>query len=45
MNKKIALIGPTADATYLMQGNYHGYPSIIISPIKGFQQLTQGTFK
>ena len=40
-NKRIALIGPNANATELMLGNYHGYPSYVFSPIKGFENLTK----
>ena len=41
-NKKIALIGPTANATELMQGNYHGKAPYIIDPITAFSTVTQG---
>ena len=41
-NKKIALIGPTANATVLMQGNYHGVAPFLIDPITAFQNITQG---
>lgn len=41
-NKRIALIGPNANATELMLGNYHGYPAYIFSPIRGFQNVTTG---
>jgi hypothetical protein len=41
-NKKIALIGPTADATGLMQGNYYGRAPFLIDPITAFLGLTQG---
>jgi beta-glucosidase-like glycosyl hydrolase len=41
-NKRIALIGPTANATGLMQGNYHGIAPYLISPVEGFQNVTQG---
>ncbi|CAF0944248.1 unnamed protein product [Rotaria sordida] len=40
-NKKIALIGPTANATRLMQGNYYGTPPFLIDPITGFQEVTK----
>ena len=43
-NKRIALIGPNANATELMLGNYHGYPSYVFSPIKGFENLTNGNY-
>jgi beta-D-xylosidase 4 len=39
--KKIALIGPTANATVLMQGNYYGKAPYLISPLSAFQ--TRGT--
>jgi hypothetical protein len=41
-NKKIALIGPTANATVLMQGNYHGRAPYKIDPVSAFQNVTQG---
>jgi beta-glucosidase-like glycosyl hydrolase len=41
-NKKIALIGPTANATGLMQGNYNGKAPYLIDPITAFQNVTQG---
>ena len=40
-NKKIALIGPTANATTLMQGNYHGTAPYLIDPVSAFRNLTQ----
>ena len=42
-NKKIALIGPTADATVLMQGNYFGHAPYLIDPVTGFRGLVYGT--
>lgn len=42
-NKKIALIGPTANATKLMQGNYFGTAPYIITPLMGFQLIVQST--
>jgi beta-glucosidase-like glycosyl hydrolase len=44
-NKKIALIGPTANATTLMQGNYYGHASFLIDPVTGFKSLTAGTIE
>ena len=44
-NKKIALIGPTANATTLMQGNYYGTAPYLIDPITGFKGVTQGNLK
>ena len=41
-NKTIALIGPTANATKLMQGNYYGKAPFLIDPITGFQSVTAG---
>jgi len=41
-NKQIALIGPTANATVLMQGDYFGTAPFLIGPVTGFQNLTQG---
>ncbi|CAF3423500.1 unnamed protein product [Rotaria socialis] len=43
-NKKIALIGPTADATVTMQGIYHGQAPFLIDPVTGFKNLTAGNF-
>jgi hypothetical protein len=40
--KKIALIGPTANATVLMQGNYFGTAPYIIDPITGFKSIVEG---
>ena len=42
-NKKIALIGPAVNATLLMQGIYYGQAPYLISPLMGFQDVTQGT--
>lgn len=42
-NKTVALIGPTANATVLMQGSYHGFAPFIIDPLTAFQSLTAGT--
>lgn len=42
MNKKIALIGPVADATIDMQGNYYGTAPFLIDPITGFRNITAG---
>jgi beta-glucosidase-like glycosyl hydrolase len=41
-NKKIALIGPSANATVLMQGNYFGTAPYLIDPVTAFQNVTQG---
>ncbi len=41
-NKTIAIIGPSANATVLMQGDYHGRPPYLIDPISAFQNVTQG---
>ncbi|UJR08239.1 hypothetical protein I4U23_012512 [Adineta vaga] len=41
-NKRIALIGPTADATVQMQGIYHGRAPFLIDPLTGFKNLTSG---
>lgn len=41
-NKKIALIGPTANATKLMQGNYFGVAPYLVSPLMGFQSSVEG---
>ncbi len=42
MNKKIALIGPAADATVTMQGIYHGQAPFLIDPVTGFKNVTEG---
>jgi beta-glucosidase-like glycosyl hydrolase len=42
-NKKIALIGPTANATRLMQGNYFGTAPYLTTPLMGFQTIVQGS--
>jgi beta-glucosidase-like glycosyl hydrolase len=42
-NKKIALIGPSANATGLMQGNYNGKAPYLIDPVTGFLGVTQGS--
>ncbi|CAF1022487.1 unnamed protein product [Rotaria sordida] len=41
-NKKIALIGPTANATVLMQSNYYGQAPYLIDPITGFKSVIGG---
>jgi beta-glucosidase-like glycosyl hydrolase len=41
-NKKIALIGPTANATQLMQGNYYGRAPFLLDPVTAFQGVTEG---
>jgi beta-glucosidase-like glycosyl hydrolase len=41
-NKKIALIGPTANATILMQGDYFGVAPFLIDPISGFKSAVAG---
>jgi beta-D-xylosidase 4 len=40
--KKIALIGPTANATVLMQGDYFGVAPFLIDPISGFKLVVAG---
>jgi beta-D-xylosidase 4 len=42
---KIALIGPTANATKLMQGNYFGNAPYLIDPVTGFQSIVEGTIQ
>jgi beta-D-xylosidase 4 len=44
-NKKIALIGPTANATVLMQGSYHGHAPFLIDPFTAFKSLAAGTIE
>jgi beta-glucosidase-like glycosyl hydrolase len=41
-NKKIALIGPTANATVLMQGDYFGKAPYLISPLLAFKTIVTG---
>lgn len=41
-NKRIALIGPTADATIAMQGIYRGQAPFLIDPVTGFKNITAG---
>jgi beta-glucosidase-like glycosyl hydrolase len=41
-NKKIALIGPSVNATVLMQGGYHGRAPFLIDPITAFKTITTG---
>jgi len=41
-NKKIALIGPSINATVLMQGSYHGRAPFLIDPITAFKAITTG---
>jgi len=43
-NKRIALIGPTANATELMQGNYYGKAPFLIDPVTAFLALAQGNY-
>ena len=39
MGKKVALIGPNANATGTMQGNYKGTAPFLISPLEGMQKM------
>lgn len=41
--KTIALIGPTANATVIMQGNYYGTAPYLISPLAAFQTMGTST--
>lgn len=41
-NKRIALIGPTVNATELMQSSEHGTAPFLIDPITGFKSVTKG---
>lgn len=36
--RSIALVGPNADTTDVLLGNYHGWPSHIITPVEGLKQ-------
>ena len=38
-SKKVALIGPNANATGTMQANYHGNAPYLISPLEGLQNM------
>jgi hypothetical protein len=40
-NKTIALIGPTSNATKLMQGIYAGRAPYLIDPFKAFKTIVQ----
>lgn len=40
--KKIALIGPIANATVLMQGDYFGVAPFLIDPVSGFKSVVAG---
>ena len=42
LNKRIALIGPTANATRLMQANYNGVAPYLIDPVTAFNSTVQG---
>ena len=44
-NKKIALIGPTAQSASIMQGNYFGRAPFLLDPVTAFQGLTQGNHR
>ena len=44
INKKIALIGPTANATELMQGSYFGKAPFLIDPVTAIKLMTAGIF-
>ncbi len=44
-NKTIALIGPTANESSLMQGNTHGTAPFLISPVAAFMSLTASTIE
>jgi len=39
--KTIALIGPTVNATILMQGDYYGQAPFLIDPLTAFKAITQ----
>jgi beta-glucosidase-like glycosyl hydrolase len=41
-NKKIALIGPTSNATVLLQGSYYGNPPYRIDPVTAFKTIVEG---
>ncbi len=41
-NKRIALIGPTTNATVLMQGNYFGTAPYLTAPLTAFQTIVEG---
>jgi beta-glucosidase-like glycosyl hydrolase len=39
-NKRTTLIGPTANATVLMQGIYYGTAPFLIDPVTAFKSIT-----
>lgn len=41
--KKIAAVGPNADATTTLQSNYHGAASVIVSPAQGLKMFASVT--
>ena len=41
---KIAMVGPSANITTLMQANYHGVAPYLISPLAGVSKYAQTTF-
>jgi beta-D-xylosidase 4 len=41
-NKRIALIGPNANVSRLMQGNYYGTAPFLIDPRTAFERIAQG---
>ena len=43
-NKTIALIGPSINATELMQSSYHGPAPFLISPLMAFNEITSSIF-
>jgi beta-glucosidase-like glycosyl hydrolase len=43
-NKRIALIGPTANVSGILVGNYNGKAPYLIDPLTGFREITQSNF-
>jgi beta-glucosidase-like glycosyl hydrolase len=43
-NKRIALIGPTANHSTILLGNYFGRPPFLIDPRTAFLKITQSSF-
>eukprot|EP01119_Soliformovum_irregulare_P012048 TRINITY_DN3096_c0_g1_i1.p1 TRINITY_DN3096_c0_g1~~TRINITY_DN3096_c0_g1_i1.p1 ORF type:complete len:878 (-),score=229.77 TRINITY_DN3096_c0_g1_i1:40-2523(-) len=42
--KSIAVLGPNADATYTLQGNYYGNAPYLVSPIQGLTSYAKVNF-
>ena len=40
----VAVVGPNANGTLLMLGNYYGQPETIVSPLAGIQSYVNADF-